>query len=131
MLCSQINFHHNRVVLRVVCPLFTELTQEGSTFRDPVILRLFGRQMYKHNKVGGVTYKTCHDFLVKKKNDFKIDTLEINAPRYGGKLLTKESYPYSKLWIIKTHFKNLTVPNPTSQNFLKTPLPKTTWNSLL
>lgn len=58
MLCSQINFHHNRVVLRVVCPLFTELTQEGSTFRDPVILRLFGRQMYKHNKVGGVTYKT-------------------------------------------------------------------------
>lgn len=55
MLWSQINFHHNRVVLRVVCPLFTELTQEGSTFRDPVILRLFGRQVDEHHEVGGVT----------------------------------------------------------------------------
>ena len=36
---------------RVICPLFTELTQEGSTLGDPVVLRLFGRQMDKNNKV--------------------------------------------------------------------------------
>ena len=30
--------------------LFTKLTQEGSTLRNPVVLRLFGRQMDKTTK---------------------------------------------------------------------------------
>ena len=37
--------------------LFTELTQKGSTLRDQVIRRLFGRRTDNNNKVCGVSYK--------------------------------------------------------------------------
>ena len=50
---------------RVICPLFSELTQKGSTLGDPVVLRLFGRQMDKNNKVCGVSYKRKTDMFNK------------------------------------------------------------------
>lgn len=65
MLCSQINFHHNRVVLRVVCPLFTELTQEGSTFRDPAAV--WTADVQTQQSWWSDLQNTSHDFLLNKK----------------------------------------------------------------
>ena len=49
--------------------LFTKLTQEGSTLGNPVVLRLFGRQMDKNNKVcGEKKRKIRHVLHVIKQN---------------------------------------------------------------